>query len=256
MDRPRSTDGKPPGPDPVGFRERWRVAWHGRRDGKQDLPTDPDARRPYLENLRADAEAGQRAVGAWLHGRITPIDREAVALLTLLDQHRRDPASPPNPTPARPVTGAEPRVPGWILESRRIAAEQQAYRRRIKERDAAERQLSELGSTRGHLIEIARAAADAHACRYEQLAGLYGAAFVRHHPARDFTDVRATPPAVATVAWLHGALPLLALEIDTELTESYRWTLMEFESYTATAAAPAPDGLTAQRRAHGPGIEE
>lgn len=250
MDPAPTTDGEPPAPGRVRLRDRWRMAWHGRRDAKPGLPIDAEVSRPYLASIRADAEAGQRAVTAWLHEQIAPIDREAVGVLTRLDQYRRNPPTPPTPTATRPAD-ADPRpattIPTWVLEARRVAAAQAEYERQLRERDSAEQRLAELGSTRRHLIEIARAAARAHISRYDQLAGLYGAAFLRHHPNWDGNETGSRPPAMVIEPWIKGPLPLLALEIDTELTESYRWVLREFEIYTASPERPIPEEISAQR---------
>ncbi|MGH3801593.1 MAG: hypothetical protein ACRDTD_15965, partial [Pseudonocardiaceae bacterium] len=217
--------GKTPTPQPIRAVDRWWVAWYGRRDAKT-RSVDEELSRPYLESLRAQAEAGQRAVSGWLHDKIVPIDREAVQVLILLEQHRRDPAIAPETTPTRPaVDDADPapmsRVPSWLREARETAAAQQAFERRVRERNEAEQRLGELGSTRHHLIEIARAAAHAHVCRYQQLVALYDAALRRRQPNQHRT---ATPP-VSTEPWLHGDMPLLALDVEDELAQSYRWFL-------------------------------
>ncbi|MFN2497056.1 MAG: hypothetical protein ABR608_14305 [Pseudonocardiaceae bacterium] len=233
-------------PRPLRPWERWRMTWHGRRDGKL-RPVDADLPRPYLESLRADAEAGQRAVSAWLHNKIVPVDREVVRVLTVLEQYRRDPVSRPAPTLAKSAPDddqTDPRpaftIPAWVVEARQAAAARQAYERRITEQNQAEQQLSQLGSTRHHLIETARAAASAHLARYEQLVGLYGAALLRHSPHPTMTDSRRRPPEVTTESWVHGDLPLLALEVDGELAESYRWFLKEFATRTSARKRPIP----------------
>jgi ferric-dicitrate binding protein FerR (iron transport regulator) len=220
------------------------VAWHGRRDARlgsaaAELP------RPYLESLRADAEAGQRTVSAWLHNKIVPVDQEVARVLAVLEQYRRDPVSRPNPTLAKPDTDtADPghtfTIPAWVVEARQAAAARQAYERRIREQNQAEQRLSELGSTRHHLIETARAAARAHLARYEQLVGLYGAALLRHQPPQTPTESRRRPPEVMTESWVHGDLPLLTLEMDGELSESYRWFLKEFATRTSARKHPIP----------------
>ncbi|MGH3670917.1 MAG: hypothetical protein ACRDSH_09805, partial [Pseudonocardiaceae bacterium] len=87
--------GTAPTPRPIRVLERWRVAWHGRRDARQPS-AGPDQPSPYLESLRAHAEIGQRAVQEWLHGKIDPIDREAIQVLILLEQHQRNPLFPPD----------------------------------------------------------------------------------------------------------------------------------------------------------------
>lgn len=233
-----TVEGEAPTPQPIRALDRWRVAWHGRRDAKT-LSADEDLPRPYLESLRADAEAGQRAVSAWLHDKIVPIDREAVQVLILLDQHHRDPAIPPETAPTRSVaddTDPQPmsRVPSWLREAREAAAAQKAFERRVRERNEAEQRLGELGSTRHHLIEIARVAALAHVARYGRLVALYDAALRRRQPDRQLTG---TPP-VSMESWLHGDMPLLALEVDREFAQSYRWFLKEFETRTSARQRP------------------
>jgi hypothetical protein len=229
-----------PAPQPIRIVDRLRVAWHGRRDATR-LPSDATAEvsRPYLESLRAQAEAGQRAVSAWLHDKIVPIDREAVQVLILLDQHRRDPAVAPETTPVRPAaddTGSQPmsRVPPWLREAREAAAAQQAFKRRVRERNEAEQRLGALGSSRHHLIEIARTAAFAHIARYGQLVALYNAALLRRRPDRQ----RVGTPPVSMEPWLRGDMPLLALDVDRELAPSYRWFLKEFETRTSARQRP------------------
>ncbi len=229
-----TVEGETPTPRPIRAVERWRVAWHGRRDAKTSYP-DEDQPRPYLESLRAQAEAGQRAVSGWLHDKIVPVDREAVQVLILLEQHRRDPVIAPETIPTRPsADDADPRpmtrTPSWLREAREAAAAQQAFERRVRERNEAEQRLGELGSTRHHLIEIARAAAHAHVSRYHQLVALYDAALLRRQPDQHRTG---TPP-VSTEPWLHGDLPLLALDVE----ESYRWFLKEFETRTSARQRP------------------
>ncbi|MGH3835148.1 MAG: hypothetical protein ACRDSF_05520, partial [Pseudonocardiaceae bacterium] len=118
-----TVEGDTPTPRPIRALDRWRVAWHGYRDATR-LPSGAgaDLPRPYLDSLRAQAEAGQRVVSAWLHDKIVPIDRETVQVLILLEQHRRNPAIAPETTPTRPaVDDAEPRpmsrVPSWLREA-------------------------------------------------------------------------------------------------------------------------------------------
>jgi hypothetical protein len=225
--------------------ERWRVTWHGRRDGRHS-PADPDQPRPYLESLRARAEIGQRVVSEWLHDKIDPIDREAAQVLILLDQHRRDPLVPPEVTPTmpaaedanpQPLSGISPRV----LKSREAAAAQKAYRRWLREQEEAEQRLGQLGSTRHHLIEVARAAAHAHVARYQHLVGLYYTALHRRNPNGHRTGL---PPEVSTEPWLHGDMPLLALEVDGTLAEKYRWRLRDFASRTSAVTLPVSDVTT------------
>ncbi|MGH4011080.1 MAG: hypothetical protein ACRDTH_23460 [Pseudonocardiaceae bacterium] len=233
------TEGKTPTPRPIRALDRWRVAWHGHRDAKTLAAGEEDLPRPYLESLRAQAEAGQRAVSGWLHDKIVPIDREAVQVLILLEQHRRDPAIAPETTATRPAAddadpGPMSRVPLWLREAREAAATKQAFERRVRERNEAEQRLGELGSARHHLIEIARAAAHAHVCRYAQLVALYDAALLRRAPNQRRT---ATLP-VSAESWLHGDMPLLALDVDDELAQSYRWFLKEFETRTSARQRP------------------
>jgi len=232
--------GEAPTPPPIRVMDRWRVAWHGRRDATR-LPPDAAAElpRPYLESLRAEAEAGQRAVSAWLHDKIVPIDREAVQVLILLDQHRRDPAVPPETTLAKSTaddTDSRPmsRVPPWLREARAAAAAQKAFERRVRERNEAEQRLGALGSSRHHLIEIARVAALAHVARYGRLVALYDAALLRRRPDRQ----RVGTPPVSMESWLHGDMPLLVLDVDRELAQSYRWFLKEFETRTSARQRP------------------
>lgn len=228
---------QPPTPNPIRLRERWRSTWHARRDARVARPGQQDAPPPYLAGLRADAEAGQRAVTAWLHDWVAPLDREAAQLLTLLEQFRRDPPSPPSrddDSAADPQPDSQ--IPTWVLESRRVAAAQRAYERRIRERDDAEQTLGQLGATRRHLVDMARASARAHVSRYEQLAASYCAVLARR--GRAAASYR--PPAVRSEDWVDGDLPLLALEIDSELVERYRWVLRAFE---VSASAPV-DGAT------------
>ena len=90
-------------------------------DEEADLP------RPFLESLRAEAETGQRAVSAWLHNKIISIDRAAVQILILLEQHRRDPAIAPEAPPARSAPeDADPQpmtaIPPWLRQAREAAA--------------------------------------------------------------------------------------------------------------------------------------
>lgn len=218
-----------PAPRPVRVTERWRVAWHGRRDAKHPS-AGPDQPQPYLESLRAQADIGQRSVHEWLHGKIDPIDREAVQILILLDQHRRDPVLEPEAPPTKPtVDDADPQplssIPPRVLKARETAAAHKAYQRWLREQEQAEQRLGQLGSTRHHLIEVARAAAGAHVARYAQLAGIYRTALLRRDPDRQRADLR---PAVSAEPWLHTDLPLLALEIDGARAEIYRWRLRDF----------------------------
>lgn len=247
MEHLPTIDGNPPTPRPIRLTERWRLSWHGRRDaklGEADEPGGTEQPRPYLNTLRAEAEAGQQAVSTWLHQKIVPVDREAVRLLTVLEQFRRDPVTRPTTT----LTGVPPddtdprpafRIPSWVVEARQAAEAQRAYQRRITEQNRAEQQLGQLGSIRHHLIETARAAATAHISRYEQLVGLYRAAMHRRYPDRARPEDR-TPPAVSPQSWVHGDLPLLALDVDNELAESYRWFLKEFATRTSAPAHPLP----------------
>ncbi|HEU0089001.1 MAG TPA: hypothetical protein VFQ77_15360 [Pseudonocardiaceae bacterium] len=234
----------PPTPRPIRVAERWRVIWHGRRDARR-LPVGADLPPPYLETLRAEAEAGQRTVSGWLHRKIVPVDREAVELLTLLEQHRRDPVPRPAATVPRPAPDdGDPRstfaIPAWVREARQAAAAQQEFDRHIKERNLAERRLGQLGSIRHHLIEAARAAAGAHIARYEQLVGLYCATLLRRQPNRDLAAVGYRPRAVTAESWVHGDMPLLTLEFTSELAERYRWFLKEFATRTSTTPRPIP----------------
>jgi hypothetical protein len=237
-----SVAGAAPSPQPVRMMERWRVAWHGRRDAKHP-PADPDQPQPYLESLRAHAESGQRAVNEWLHAKIDPVDREAVQVLILLDQHRRDPAVPPEMLPAKPAgDDADPqplsKISPQVLKAREAAAAQKMYRRWVLEQEEAEQRLGQLGSSRHHLIEVARAAANAYVARYHQLVGLYRTAFARRDPGRYPIG---PPPEVSTESWLHGDMPLLALEIDGTLADKYRWRLKDFASRTSAATLPVRD---------------
>ncbi|MGH3927221.1 MAG: hypothetical protein ACRDTT_30870, partial [Pseudonocardiaceae bacterium] len=52
------------------------------------------------------------------------------------------------------------------------------------------------------------------------------------------TSVPPTP--VAAESWVHGDLPLLALEVDNELAESYRWFLKDFATRTSAPAIEHP----------------
>lgn len=248
-------EGEPPTPAPMRLLDRWRVSWHGRRDATK-LPMSPAVVRPYLETLRADAEAGQRAVTGWLHERLVAVDREAVLVLTLLDQHRRNPPVEPshaqkatlysaqNSTAEAPVDPRPAfRIPDWVVEARKIAAAQRDYDERIKERNIAEQRLGQLGSTRHHLIGAARAAAHAHLARYDQLVGLYAAALLRRRPNDGLAESGCPSPTVHAESWVHGDLPLLALEVDSELSESYRWFLKEFETRTSALEYAIPADL-------------
>ncbi len=252
--------GAAPAPRPIRAVERWRVAWHGRRDAKRppSESSPADQPPPYLESLRAHAEVGQRAVNQWLHAKIDPIDREAVQVLIQLDQHRRDPAMPPEATPTKPAADEAdppplsgiplsriplpriplPRIPPWVLKDREAAAAQQVYQRWLREQKEAEQRLGQLGSTRHHLIELARAAANAHIARYQHLVGLYHTALFRRDPDRHPTG---PPPAVSTEPWLHGDMPLLALEIDGTLAGRYHWRLKDFASRTSARVLPVRD---------------
>lgn len=239
--------GDPPAPRPIRLIERWRVSWHGRRDarlGTADQSPDAEQSAPYLNTLRAEAAAGQQAVSSWLHQKVVPVDREAVRLLTVLEQFRRDPVTRPTATlTGVPPDGSDPRpafrIPSWVVEARQAAEAQRAYQRRISEQHAAEQQLGQLGSMRHHLIETARAAATAHLSRYEQLVGLYRAALHRRYPDRARPADR-TPPAVNPESWVHGDLPLLALDVDSEPARSYRWFLKEFATRTSATPHPLP----------------
>ena len=233
-------NGKAPTPGPIRVLERWRVAWHGRRDAARLHPGEEvELPRPFLESLRAEAETGQRAVSAWLHNKIIPIDREAAQVLILLEQHRRDPAIVPDEAPARSMPeDADPQpmtaIPPWLREAREAAAARNAFARQVRERNEAEQRLGELGSTRHHLIEIARAAVHAHVNRYAQLVAHYDAALLRREPNRR----RAGAPAVSAAPWLHGDMPLLALDVEGELADSYCWFLKEFEIRTSHRHRP------------------
>ncbi|MGH8919309.1 MAG: hypothetical protein ACRD0H_13445 [Actinomycetes bacterium] len=243
-----TTTGEPPAPRPLRRWQRWRMVWHGRRDARLRA-VDADLPKPYLEALRAQAQAGQRAVSGWLHEKIVPVDVEAIRLLTVLEQFRRDPLTRPSPTPAKPRpqnSDLRPvdRIPDWLVEVRQAAAATQAYQRRIVEQNLAEQQLGQLGTVRHHLIEIARAAAGAHLDRYQELVGLYEAALLRRCPNRTLAGAHHPPLSgaapVAEEPWVHGDLPLLALEVDSELAESYRWFLKEFATRTSAAAIEHP----------------
>lgn len=239
-----TVEGKPPAPRPIRLSERWRVTWHGRRDARR-LPLDNDVPPPYLETLRAEAEAAHRMVTGWVHRHIVPIDREAVELLTLLEQHRRAPLPEPPPLVPRPASDhTDPRpnfaIPAWVIEARQVAAARREYQRHLTELRTAEQRLGRLGSMRHHLVETARAAVGAHTARYEQLVGLYCAALLRRQPQRDLTTAGYRPRALTTESWVHGDLPLLALELDGELAERYRWFLKEFASRTSAAPHPVP----------------
>ncbi|MGQ0779132.1 MAG: hypothetical protein ACT4NY_32755 [Pseudonocardiales bacterium] len=240
--------GEPPAPSPIRWWERWRVAWHGRRDARLRA-IDADLPRPYLDALRAQAQAGQRSVSGWLHDKIAPVDVEAVRILTLLEQFRRDPVSRPSPTlikprPTNPDSQPADRIPDWLVEARQAAAAVQAYQRRITEQNVAEQQLGQLGTIRHHVIEVARAAAGAHLARYEELVGIYEAALLRRHPNRTPAGTPDAPtllaPPVAAEPWVHGDLPMLALEVDGDLAESYRWFLKDFATRTSAAAIEHP----------------
>lgn len=220
-------DGTVPAPQPIRAVERWRVAWHGRRDAKHP-PADPDQPQPFLESLRAEADIGQRAVNEWLHSKIDPIDRETVQVLILLDQHRRDPMLEPPDSPTEPAVDDDAdqqplfNIPPRVLRARETAAARNAYRQWVRETEQAEQRLGQLGSARHHVIEVARAAARAHVARYEQLVGLYSTALLRRDP-----DRQRAQPAISPEPWLHGDMPLLALEIDGALAENYRWRLRD-----------------------------
>ena len=239
-----TTTGNPPPPGPIRLRDSWRVSWHGRRDAKR-LPIGSDQPPPYLETLRAEAEAGQRIVSAWLHSQIVGIDREAVDMLTWLDQDRRDPVNRPAPVlPRSAPDDADPApafaIPAWVLEARQTAAVQREFNRRIAERNRAERRLGELGTIRHHLLETARAAAGAHISRYEQLVGIYCAALLRRQPDRDLAAVGYRPRAVTPEPWVRGDMPLLVLDLDAELGENYRWFLKEFATRDSARSHPLP----------------
>lgn len=219
-----------PAPQPIRVVERWRVAWHGRRDAKH-APAQPHQPQPYLQSLRAEAEIGQRAVNEWLHSKIDPIDREAVQVLILLDQHRRNPMPEPPENPPNAAVddaaAAQPlfNIPPRVLKAREAAAARKAYRQWVREQEQAEQRLGQLGSTRHHLIEVARAAARSHIARYEQLVGLYRTALLRHGAQRQRDQ---SQPAMSVEPWLHSDLPLLALEIDGTSVDQYRWRLKDF----------------------------
>ncbi|MGH3915899.1 MAG: hypothetical protein ACRDTC_21195 [Pseudonocardiaceae bacterium] len=240
--------GEPPAPRPLRLWQRWRVVWHGRRDARLRA-IDADQPRPYLDTLRAEAQTGQRSVSGWLHEKIVPVDVEAIRLLTVLEQFRREPVTRPSPTLTKPRpenTDPRPvdRIPDWLVEARQAAAATQAYQRRIAEQNLAEQQLGQLGTVRHHLIEVARAAAGAHLTRYQELVGLYEAALLRHCPNRTVAGAPHPPfSAAAPVAeepWVHGDLPLLALEVDSELADSYRWFLKEFATRTSATTIEHP----------------
>jgi hypothetical protein len=239
-----TVDGEPPPPRPIRLRDRWRVLWHGRRDARR-LPVTAELQPPYLETLRAEAEAGQRTVSGWLHNKIVAVDRETVRLLTWLEQDRRDQVRRPTPTVGRQAPDdADPRpavaIPTWVLEARVTAAAQQEFERRVRERNSAEQQLGQLGSIRHHLLEAARAAAGAHISRYEQLVGLYCAALLRRQPNRDLAAAGYRPRAVTSEPWVRDDMPLLVLDLDSERAEHYRWLLKEFATHTAGPPHPLP----------------
>ncbi|MGH3781280.1 MAG: hypothetical protein ACRDRO_11820 [Pseudonocardiaceae bacterium] len=231
----RTMAGAAPTSQPIGVFERWRVARHGRRDA-QHPPADPGQPHPYLDSLRAHAEVGQRAVSEWLHGKIDPIDREAVQVLILLDQHRRDPMIAPEAAAMKPPADGDPQplssIPPRVTKARETAAAQRAYQRWLREQEKAEQRLGELGSTRHHLIEVARAAAHTQIGRYQHLVGLYNTALLRRDPDRYRTGAAA--PAISPEPWLYGDLPLVCLEIDGALAEKYRWHLKDFANRTST----------------------
>ncbi|MGA8520739.1 MAG: hypothetical protein WB735_21975 [Pseudonocardiaceae bacterium] len=237
----RTIAGAAPTPKQVGALERWRVAWHGRRDAQ--YPSESGQPHPYLEALRAHAEVGQRSVSEWLHGKIDPIDREAVQVLILLDQHRRDPMIAPESTATKPEADeGDPQpqssIPPRVLKAREAVSAQKAYRRWLREQEQAEQRLGELGSIRHHLIEAARAAAHAQLARYQHLVGLYNTAVLRRDPDRHSTG---TAPAVSPEPWLYGDMPLVCLEIDVALAEKYRWRLKDFASQTSAVTVPVGD---------------
>jgi hypothetical protein len=187
-------------------------------------------------------------VTAWLHSKINPIDREAVQVLILLDQHRRDPMIAPEEAATKPpVVEADPQpqysIPPRVCKAREAAAAQRAYRCWLREQEQAEQRLGELGSTRHHLIEVARAAAHAQVARYQQLAELYHTAFIRRDPDGYRPGLA---PVVNGEPWLSGDLPLICLEIDGSLAEKYRWRLKDFAS--RTSAVPVPVGDVAPNR--------
>ncbi|MBV8540118.1 MAG: hypothetical protein JO063_08450 [Pseudonocardiales bacterium] len=237
-----TTDGAAPAPRPIRAVERWRVAWHGRRDAQRP-PADPDQPPPYLESLRAHAEISRRAVNGWLHGKIDPIDHEAVQVLILLDQHRREQVMPPEVAPVKPAAqDAEPQplssIPPRVLEAREAAAARKAYQRWVREQKEAEQRLGQLFSTRHHLIALAREAANAHVARYEHLVKIYHTALRRR-----CSDPHRTgpPPAVSTEPWPESDLPILVLEIDGRDAERYHWRLRDFLSRTPALTLPARD---------------
>jgi hypothetical protein len=93
-------------------------------------------------------------VTEWLHSKIDPIDRKAVQVLILLDQHRRDPMIAPEEAATRPpVVEADPQpqssIRPRVRKAREAAAAHQAYRRWLREQEQAEQRLGELG-TRHH----------------------------------------------------------------------------------------------------------
>lgn len=238
----RTIAGAAPTSAPIGVLERWRVAWHGRRDA-QHQPAEPDRPHPYLDSLRAHAEIGQRTVSEWLHSKIDPIDREAVQVLILLDQHRRDPMIAPEAAAMKPPAEGDlpplSSIPPRVTKAREAAAAQQAYQRWLHEQEKAEQRLGELGSTRHHLIEVARSAAHAQIARYQHLVGLYNVALLRRDPDR--YRAGAAAPAVSPEPWLYGDLPLVCLEIDGALAEKYRWRLKDFASRTSAVSVPVGD---------------
>ena len=240
--------GTAPTPRPIRIVERWRVTWHGRRDARRPS-AGPEQSSPYLESLRAHAEIGQRAVQEWLHGKIDPIDREAIQVLILLEQHQRNPLLPPDTplleeaAPAAPVIDDADRqplssIPLGVRRARDAAAARKAYRRWVLEQEQAEQRLGQLGSARHHLIEGARAAAGAHVARYHHLVGLYHTAILRFGGEQ----LRiAPPPAFTTESWLQGDLPLLSLEIDGRIAGKYRWCLKDFAGRTSAVPLPVGD---------------
>ncbi|MGH3720080.1 MAG: hypothetical protein ACRDRI_14810 [Pseudonocardiaceae bacterium] len=235
-------DGAAPAPRPVRAVERWRVAWHGRRDAQRP-PTDPEQPPPYLESLRADAELSRRAVSGWLHHKIDPIDREAVQVLILLDQHRREQAVAPEAAPVQPSADeADPQplstIPPRVLKARETAAAQKTYQRWVREQKEAEQRLGQLFSARHHLIEVAREAAGAHAARYEHLVKIYHTALHRRCSDPQRTS---PPPAAGTEPWPDDELPILVLEIDGPSAEKYHWRLKDFASRTPALTLPARD---------------
>lgn len=237
--------GTVPAPRPIRVLERWRVAWHGRRDARRPA-AGPGQPSPYLESLRAHAEIGQRAVKEWLHGKIDPIDREAIQVLILLEQHQRNPVLPPDMPPSEEAVPAAENadrpplssIPLGVRKARDTAAAHKAHRRWVLEQEEAERRLGQLGSARHHLIEGARAVASAHAARYHHLAGIYHTAILR----RGGEQLRiGPPPAFNTESWLQGDLPLLSLEIDGRITGKYRWCLKDFAGRTSAVPLPVGD---------------